>query len=136
MSESVYREGMINAKRYERVIVIKRAVENGLIKVIEPTKSEIKIADGLQKTLGLGERYTIAIGISKKYLIATDDLKPRKVAKELGLDMIGTLGILRLAYRRKLIDKAELRKLVEKLQDILYFTENFKKWVLSNETPE
>jgi len=54
-------------------------------------------------------------------------------SKLFGLDVIGTLGILRLAYRRNLIDKVELGILVEMLRDILYFTEELEKWVLSNE---
>jgi hypothetical protein len=131
--EGVYYEGVLKAKKSKRVTKIKRSVEDGLIKIITPTKSDIEVAEGLQRNLGLGERHTIAICISEKCLIATDDLKPRKVAKELGLDVIGTLGILKLAYRRNLIDKGELRKLVEMLYDILYFTEDLEKWVLSNE---
>jgi predicted nucleic acid-binding protein len=63
-------------------------------------------------------------------LVVTDDLKPRKVAKVLKLDVIGTLGILRLAYRRDLIDKAELKEYVKKLHDVLYFKEDLEKWVL------
>ena len=69
--------------------------EGVLIKVIKPSKHDVKYANKLPATLGPGERYTIAIGISMKCLIATDDLKPRKIAKGLGLDIIGTLGILR-----------------------------------------
>lgn len=99
--ESVYYEGVLKAKKSKRVAKIKKSVEEGLIKVIKPTKSDTDVVEGLQRNLGLGERYTIAIGISKKCLIATDDLKPRKVA--------------------------------EILHDILYFTEELEKWVLSNE---
>lgn len=129
---AVYYEGVIKAKKSERVAKIGRSIEDGLIKIIEPTKRDIEVAEGLQKTLGLGERYTIAIGISKKCLTATDDLKPRKAAKALKFDVIGTLGILRMAYKRNLIDKADLRESVKKLHDILYFTEDLKKWVLSD----
>lgn len=131
--ESVYYEGVLKAKKSKRVERIKRSVEEGLITVIKPEKEDIKVAEKFQRTLGLGERYAIAIGMSKKCLIATDDLKPRRVAKELGLDVIGTLGILRLAYKRDLIDKSELRKLVEMLHEILYFTDELEKWVLSGE---
>ena len=129
----VYYEGVLKAKKSKRVTKIKRSIEEGLIKVIKPTKADREVAERLHGTLGLGERYTIAIGISKRCLIATDDLKPRKVAKELGLDVIGTLGILRLAYRMNLIDKVKLGRLVEMLCDILYFTEELEKWVLSRE---
>jgi predicted nucleic acid-binding protein len=48
------------------------------------------------------------------------------------LDIIGTLGILRLAHKRNLIDKSELRHSVEMLHEILYFTDELEKWVLSN----
>lgn len=134
--ESVYYEGVLKAKKSKRIERIKKSVETGLIKVIKPEKSDIEIAESFQRTLGLGERYTIAIGISKKCLIATDDLKPRKVAKEVGLDIIGSLGILRLAYKRNLIDRGELIKLVEMLHAILYFTEELEKWVLSEKNSE
>jgi predicted nucleic acid-binding protein len=131
--ESVYYEGVLKAKKSKRVERIKKSIEDGLIKVIKPEKEDIEVAEKFQRTLGLGERYAIAIGMSKKCLIATDDLKPRRVAKELGLDVIGSLGILRLGYKRNLIDKSELRKLVEILHDILYFTDELEKWVLSGE---
>lgn len=129
--ESVYYEGVEKAKKSKRVERIKRSVEAGLIKVIIPGKSDLEIAGRFQRTLGLGERDTIAIGLSKRCLVATDDSKPRKVAKELGLSVIGSLGILRLAYKKGLIDKNELIKLVEMLHEILYFTEDLEKWVLS-----
>jgi predicted nucleic acid-binding protein len=131
--ESVYYEGVLKAKRSERVERIKRCIEEGLIKVVKPSKDEIRAAEKLQKNLGSGERYAIVIGIAKNCLVATDDLKPRKLAKEMGLDVIGTLGILRLAYKKNIIDEEELRNSVNKLHDILYFTEELEKWVLSGE---
>ena len=96
--ESVYYEGVLKAVKSERVNRIEKCLEEGLIKVIKHAKDDIEFSKKLPAALGLGERYTIAIGISKKCLIATDDLKPRKIAKGLGLDVIGTLGILRLAH--------------------------------------
>ncbi len=128
--ESVYYEGVLKAKKSERVDRIKKCVEEGLIKVIKHAKDDVEFAKKLPATLGLGERYTIAIGISKGCLIATDDLKPRKIAKGLGLDIIGTLGILRMAHKRNLIDKDELGQLVEMLREILFFTDDLEKWVL------
>ena len=131
--ESVYYEGVLKAKKSERGGKIEKCLEEGLIKIIKPVKEDIKFAKELPATLGLGERYTIAMGISKKCLVATDDLKPRKIAKRLGLDVIGTLGILRLTYKKSLIDKDELRRSVEMLHEILFFTDDLEKWVLSDE---
>lgn len=133
--ESVYYEGVLKAKKSKRVDRIRNCIEEGLIKVIKPAKEDIEFAKKLPVTLGLGERYTIAMGISKKCLIATDDLKPRKIAKELGLDIIGTLGILRLAYKRNLINKDELGQLIDMLHEILFFTDDLEKWVLFNDRP-
>lgn len=130
--ESVYYEGVLKANKSERVDRIKSCIKEGLIKKIKPSKHDIEFANKLPTTLGLGERYTIAIGISMKCLIATDDLKPRKIAKGLGLDIIGTLGILRLAYKKNLLNKDELRQLVKMLHEILFFTDDLEKWVLSN----
>ncbi len=42
---------------------------------------------------------------------------------------------MRLAYKRGLIDKEELSKLVKLLHDILYFTDDLEKWVLSDLKP-
>lgn len=132
--ECVYYEGVQKATKSKRVDRIINCIEKGLITVIKPDQKDIEYAENLPKTLGPGERYAIAIGISEKCLIATDDLKPRKIAKELGLDIIGTLGILRLAHKRNLIDKSGLRHSVEMLHEILYFTDELEKWVLSNGT--
>jgi predicted nucleic acid-binding protein len=133
--ESVYYEGVLKAKKSERVDRIKNCIKEGQIKVIKPSRNDFEFAKKLPATLGLGERYTIAIGISMKCLIATDDLKPRKIAKAFGLDIIGTLGILRLAHKKNLLDKHELEQLIEMLHEILFFTDDLEKWVLFNEEP-
>jgi predicted nucleic acid-binding protein len=125
--ECVYYEGVLKAKKSKRVDRIKKCIEIGQIKVIKSAQKDIEYSESLPKTLGPGERYAIAIGISEKCLIVTDDLKPRKIAKELGLDVIRTLGILRLARKRNLIGKNELRQSVEMLYEILYFTDDLEK---------
>ncbi len=60
--ESVYYEGVLKAKKSERVDRIKNCIKEGLIKVIKPSKDDFEFANKLPATLGLGERYTIAIG--------------------------------------------------------------------------
>ena len=131
--ECVYYEGVLRAKKSKRVDRIKKCIEKGQIKVIKSTQEDIEYAESLPAALGPGERYAIAIaiGISEKCLIVTDDLKPRKIAKELGLDVIGTLGILRLAHKNNLINMYELRQSVEMLHEVLYFTADLEEWVLS-----
>lgn len=130
--ESVYYEGVLKAKKSERVDRIKNCIEAGLIKVIRPSEVDIEFAKKLPPTLGPGERYAMAMGFSRKCLIATDDLKPRKIARGFGLDIIGTLGILRIASKKDMMDKDELERLVEMLHEILYFTDDLEKWVLND----
>jgi predicted nucleic acid-binding protein len=86
--EGVYYEGILKAKKSERVDRIKNCIKEGLIKVIKPSRDDFEFAKKLPANLGLGERYTIAIGISMKCLIAMDDLKPRKIAKAFGVDRV------------------------------------------------
>ena len=76
--ESVYSEGVLTAKKSERVERIKRSVAERRIKVLKPTERDTDVAKRLPKTLGFGERYTIALGISKRCLIATDYFKAKK----------------------------------------------------------
>ena len=125
---------MLKAKKSKRIDRIKKCIEKGQIKVIKSSEKDIEYAESLPTALGLGERYAIAIGISEKCLIVTDDLKPRKIAKELGLDVIGTLGILKLTCERNLIGRNELRQSVEMLHEVLYFTDYLEEWVLSDDT--
>jgi predicted nucleic acid-binding protein len=61
-----------------------------------------------------GERAAISLGIALKAdLILIDERKGRAAALNMGLETTGTLGILDLAARRKLID---LRSAVERLK--------------------
>ena len=78
--ECVYYEGVLKAKKSKRVDRIKKCIEIGQIKVIKSDQKDIEYAESLPGTLGPGERYALAHGISENCLIVTDDLKPRKIA--------------------------------------------------------
>lgn len=76
--ESVYYEGVVKARKSERVDRILKCIEKGVIKVIKPKKAEIEAANNL-------------------------------------------------------VNKDELGQLVEMLREILFFTDDLEKWVLSND---
>ena len=46
---NVYYKGVLKAKKSKRVVKIEKSVEEGLIKVIKPTKTDIGVAEGLQR---------------------------------------------------------------------------------------
>ena len=64
------------------------------------------VQDSEQLTaLDRGEREAIALAQSLKAdLVLLDDLAGRRMARELGLEVVGLLGVLQLAARRGLID--------------------------------
>jgi len=73
-------------------------------------------ADILLCDIGRGEADSIALAIElKSDLLLVDDLKARRFAKINGLEIIGTLGILLLAKKRKLLDQIKplLNHLIE-----------------------
>ncbi|MCG6154082.1 DUF3368 domain-containing protein [Leptospira bandrabouensis] len=69
----------------------------------------------LEQILDSGEASTIALALeSKDSLVILDDLKARKIAKNLGLKITGTLGILAKAKKLGIID--DLEKQINELQ--------------------
>ncbi len=129
--ESVYEEGVKRAEDSTRVKRIKKALEEDYIKKINRTDEEKKIEKQYKKDLGPGESSCLSIAIERECLFATDDLKARKLAKDRSVDVIGTLGIMRLAFLEDQIDKRELKSSVSKLNEILYFTDELENWTLS-----
>src|SRR5262245_24640113 len=58
--------------------------------------------------LGSGEREAIALALSgDASLVLLDERRGRRVARDLGLAVSGTLGVLDLAARRGLVDLAD-----------------------------
>lgn len=91
----------------------------------EPLPGWIKVLDVKNKQLvralleylhrGEAEAITLAIETDANIVIL-DDKKARSIARRLGLKMIGTVGILVLAKKQKLIDdiEAEINHLLQK----------------------
>lgn len=63
--------------------------------------------------LDAGEASTIAAALAPRYGVIMDDRAGRRVAKDLGVPVIGLLGVLILAKRRG--ELAAIRPLVERL---------------------
>ena len=74
--------------------------------------NKIKIEDIEHRfpSLGAGESSTIYLGLLKKKPIVLDDKRARRLARELGLVVIGTISLLKRLY--------ELGKLKEKPEEL------------------
>jgi len=69
----------------------------------------------LRDKLGKGESEAIILALEiKADLVGLDDLNARKIAKKLGINVIGTVGIILLAKKKGIIK--ELKPVLEKLR--------------------
>ncbi len=84
-------------------------------------------------SLGIAESQCIALAkVEKTPIFLTDDLDARTTAKQMGLEPHGTVGILAMAYRKKIFSgKATvqfLRKI--KIQSTLYITDEILRFAI------
>ena len=92
------------------------AVKTGII-TVKDVKNRL-LVNALLDPLAIGEAETIALTVEEKAdYIVMDDKLARKRAKSMGLNVIGTLRVLRLMYDAQLIDKSQLLKSLEKLKE-------------------
>jgi len=78
-----------------------------------------------------GEAEAITLALEKGSLLIVDDLKGRKLARRLGLGIIGTLGILKTMKLRGVI--REVKPFVEKLRESgFYISSNLIDKLLSD----
>lgn len=70
-------------------------------------------------SLDPGEASAINLAARRKAFVLVDDLAARRVARDVGLKVVGTCGLLLEARRLNLV--AEVRPLVEKLSESGYY---------------
>ena len=93
--------------------------ETGWLRVIAiRSNTEHRLMDDLLKRLGIGESSCIAIAKSRKMIFLSDDRTTRRIAKENGLRISGTIGILVRCVDKDIISFSEsnviLTKMIEK----------------------
>ncbi len=108
---AVYDELTSNAQFQEEAQMINDAE---YIKVVEVEDS--KAVELLQRVTGLDLGESEAIIYTDNYkagLLLIDEAKGRKVAKQMGLSIMGTVGILMAAYDEKFISSNEIKEYIE-----------------------
>jgi predicted nucleic acid-binding protein len=93
---------------------IEEAVTAGWI-VVEPLLEESRMTNF---HLGKGETEAITVCLAEPgpHLLLIDERKGRRVAKDHGIDILGTLGIIKLAITRNLLDES---KALDNLEHLL-----------------
>lgn len=70
--------------------------------------------------LGVGESSAILVALNKGKVAVIDDKRARRLARELGLEVIGTIAILRELYERGYL-KMTIEELYIKLLDLGFY---------------
>lgn len=121
----IFSEALVPRAVYEEICLrgrglvgereLSEAVEAGLISV-RNVRNRI-LVNALLDPLGLGEAETIALALEEGADYAVlDDRLARRRARTMGLNVIGTLRVLRQMYDSKVMDKEALLKALEELR--------------------
>jgi len=82
--------------------------------------SDMRVTTALRTQLDEGEAQVIALAMElDDVFVVLDDKKARRIARQMGLRVIGTLGILLLAKRKGVV--TELKPLLNALQQVGFY---------------
>jgi predicted nucleic acid-binding protein len=112
--ETVYKE--ITAKEHDKLIFDKLE----WIKV--RSARNIEMTALLEKLIDRGEAEAIVLARELSAILLIDDAKARKYAKLLNIEVIGTLGLLKIAKRRGLV--RSVRKVINDMLAEGYYIED------------
>ena len=114
---------LFNDKMLEEIQIIKENIDNKDIKLVNLTEEFISKAKKIQAIYGIdiGEAETIALALQlNKEEAIIDEISAREAAKAFGLRPIGTLRVLLIAYKHSLINKSEIKKLINEMENSKY----------------
>ena len=102
----------LERKRDEVYHVVMDLVRKKLLQIEEVSQSFPR--------LGLGESSAILVALERDKIVVLDDKRARRLARELGLEVVGTLSILRRLYETGAL-KMSLEQLYIRLLDIGFY---------------
>ena len=110
LSKEVYQEVSLkeNAKLFLDI-----EIKAGYIE-IQNYKNKV-LFEEISILLDDGESASIALAIEKKYPLIIDEKKGRNFAKNLGVEIIGLIGIIHFLYLEDKINKRQTLDLIDKL---------------------
>jgi predicted nucleic acid-binding protein len=98
------------------------------LRLLTLSPEEESLASTAFPRLGLGERTCLAVAIVRGSLLATDDKPVRRAARQHGIQVIGTTGILRSCVKQGFLSQSEAQTSLEKMIAAGYYspTRNLK----------
>ena len=99
------------------------------IKIIQP--GDDIVVESSPVTLSSADLSLIRLALEHKIPIASDDKPLRQFAKQLGLSITGSLGLLKSLYQNKIIKtREEYITFLDSLQKDIYISDELMKWAL------
>lgn len=71
--------------------------------------------DELNILLDSGESASIILALEKKMPLLIDEKKGRNVAQDMGIDIIGLIGVIRFLHKKEKISKKRTKEIMQKL---------------------
>ena len=113
--KGVFAELTENSRFQEESKIVKAC---GFIKVVEEIDEGYVTLLRRSTGLDLGESEAIYLSDNGKAdLLLMDEVRGREVATRMGIKIMGTIGILGIAYQDSLISKDEIKEAVETFRD-------------------
>ncbi len=97
----------------EAIVSAVRAGRLGIADI--ESNEERALFESLSVSLGLGEASSLAVARFRRRRFATDDAAARSEARKLGIDLTGTIGILRKAVELRISDSRTARAYLAKM---------------------
>lgn len=106
--------------------VYKQINSHALFEVVNcESHEELAILDGI---LDYGEAEAIVLAKEQQLVLLIDEKKGRKIAKNMGVAIIGFLGVILLNYRRNAVDKETIEAMILHTEDLGFrLSENLKQ---------
>lgn len=104
MITHIFNEIEIPKTVLEEIKIKKDKVYNAVASLIESKKLHVECVEKQFSRLGLGESSAIFLALIKEKIVVLDDKKARRLARELKLDVIGTLSVLKKLYEYGLLN--------------------------------
>ena len=85
------------------------------LRLVELSSEEEYLASTMFPRLGVGERTCLAVAVVRGSMFATDDNSARRAAEQNGIQIIGTIGILRSCTEHGFLSRSEAQTYLEQM---------------------
>lgn len=119
----VYNEVVVKGRQLRDSLVVKEYVTKGSVKVVELNQKHKDLAKKIKQifSIDLGEAETIALAFQLRCKEAIiDEKSAREAAKSVSIRPIGTLGVLLRAFKKKIINENEIKRIIEEMLSSKY----------------